>query len=254
MNKSKIVDQFRGLRKYALIELKLFFREPEAVFFTLILPLMMLFFYGNVYGNIPIPGNYGVIDRIVPGLLAFVIAIVAVAGLPHDMAVYRERRILRRLLASPLKPTVLAFSSVIVCITTAGFSSLLLITSAKFFFNAHFLTDVLSISAAFVLSCLSLVSVGFLLACLPISARATQTMSLTLLFAMTFLSGAMTPGLEFPSILKKLSEYNPLTYVVNLFQNLWLGKGLNQSINEIIILIVIFTLATLVSIKTFQWK
>ena len=43
----------RGLRKLMLIELKLFLREPEAFFFTLIFPMIMLFVFGSIYGNEP---------------------------------------------------------------------------------------------------------------------------------------------------------------------------------------------------------
>lgn len=41
----------RGLKKLMLVELKLFLREPEAFFFTLIFPLLMLFVFGSIYGN-----------------------------------------------------------------------------------------------------------------------------------------------------------------------------------------------------------
>jgi len=42
-----------GLKKLMLVELKLFLREPEAFFFTLIFPLIMLVVFGSIYGNEP---------------------------------------------------------------------------------------------------------------------------------------------------------------------------------------------------------
>lgn len=42
-----------GLKKLMLVKLKLFLREPEAFFFTLIFPLIMLVVFGSIYGNEP---------------------------------------------------------------------------------------------------------------------------------------------------------------------------------------------------------
>jgi len=45
----------RSLWKLTLVEAKLFLREPEAAFFTLAFPLVMLVIFGSIYGNEPTP-------------------------------------------------------------------------------------------------------------------------------------------------------------------------------------------------------
>src|SRR5262245_21328987 len=93
-----------ALTKLTIIEFKLFLRDPAAAFFTLAFPLLLLVLNGTGRDNKPIDdlGGHGVIDVIVPMLTVVVLAILAFTWLPAVLAVYRERRILRRLAATPL--------------------------------------------------------------------------------------------------------------------------------------------------------
>ena len=70
--------------KMTKTELKLFLRDPMAMFFTLLFPLMMLFLFGSIFGNEPDPdlGGRGSVDVSVPGYLAVIIATNAIMGCP----------------------------------------------------------------------------------------------------------------------------------------------------------------------------
>ena len=56
------------LLKMTWMETKLFLREPVGTFFTLVFPLMMLFLFGAIFGNEPVPefGGRGTIDISLP--------------------------------------------------------------------------------------------------------------------------------------------------------------------------------------------
>jgi ABC-2 type transport system permease protein len=96
----------RGLLKLTLVELKLFLRNPVGAFFTLIFPLMMLFLFGSIYGNEPSPllGGYGSVDVSVPAYTAMIIATAGLLSLTIQISIYREKGVLRRLKATPLRP------------------------------------------------------------------------------------------------------------------------------------------------------
>lgn len=237
-----------------LTELKLFLRDPIATFFTLAFPLMLLFIYGSIYGNDPYYNNFGIVDYMVPGLIALTIACITIVGMPTSVAVYRERGILRRLLATPLRPATLIVANILVNFVMAGFGTLLTITAAKIVFNLRFSGDIFYVTLAFILSCASFVAIGFLLAGLPIPARATQTLCMVIFFSMMFLSGSTIPREEFSPLILKIAEYNPLTYVVDLLQKLWFGKTLNECITEIGVLTIILVTCAIVATKTFRWK
>lgn len=237
-----------------IIEIKLYLREPAAIFFTMLFPLMLLFIYGSIYGNAPLIDGFGVVDLYISGLIAMIIVNVTIVGMPISISVYRERGILRRFLATPLRPIALIGANIIVSFLMSGFSSALTILVAKLAFNLRFSGDIFSTILAIIISIASFVPLGFLLAGLPASARTTQTVSMAVFFFMFFLSGAAIPVEEFSPLIKNISEYNPLTYVVNLLQNLWVGKTLYDLTKEISILGVIFIVATFISAETFRWK
>src|SRR5512136_2231618 len=99
----------KSLLKMTWVEAKLFLREPIGAFFTLAFPLMMLFLFGSMYGNKPVPefGGRGTIDISVPAYTAMIIATTGLMGLTITMAAYRENGVLRRLRTTPVSPLVI---------------------------------------------------------------------------------------------------------------------------------------------------
>jgi ABC-2 type transport system permease protein len=82
--------------------------------------------------------------------------------------------------------------------------------------------------AATVLGSVSFLAVGFLLGGTLPTARTAQAVGMALFFPMLFLSGAALPRLLFPDLLRQISLFFPLTHVVTLIQNVWMGAGWNM--------------------------
>jgi ABC-2 type transport system permease protein len=96
------------LTKLTFTELKLFLRDPTAVFFTVVFPPLLL----GILGAIPAfrqpsedLGGQRAIDLYVPIMVAFVLAILALSVVPTYLATYREKGILRRLATTPVRPS-----------------------------------------------------------------------------------------------------------------------------------------------------
>src|SRR5262245_733595 len=83
-----------------VIELKLTFRDRQALFWTYVFPLLFLFLFCAVFGR----GN----PKAVAGLMAGLLCISAMAGgffgLGIEVVTARERGILRRYKLSPIHP------------------------------------------------------------------------------------------------------------------------------------------------------
>ncbi|HEX6146173.1 MAG TPA: ABC transporter permease, partial [Acidimicrobiia bacterium] len=87
------------------LELKLFLREPLTVLFALVLPLMVLFVMGGVFGNeadVSVYRGVGAMNYYVPAYLALVAASVGLISLPTQLAGNRERGVLKRYRASSM--------------------------------------------------------------------------------------------------------------------------------------------------------
>ena len=58
----------KGFWKLAWVEIKIYLRQPQAAFFTVFFPLILLFIFGSIYGNNPSPffGGRGSVDVSTP--------------------------------------------------------------------------------------------------------------------------------------------------------------------------------------------
>jgi ABC-2 type transport system permease protein len=245
-----------GLWKLTWVEIKLFLREPTAAFFTLAFPLMLLFLFGSIYGNKPVTefGGYGMVDVSVPGYTAMIIATSGLMSLAISIAAYREKKILRRLKVTPLRPQTILTAHVIVLFLATALGMALLIIAGKVVFGLRFAGNPLSILIAFMLSSMSFFALGFVLAGLTPTSRTAQITAMVVFYPMIFLSGAAIPREILPGTMRQVSQALPLTHVVNLLRGLWLGDAWSKHLTEVGILAGLIIVGVLISSKTFRWE
>lgn len=167
------------LRETTWLELKLFFREPITVIFSLALPVLNLFVLGGVFGNTPDPEGEiyrgaGAMNYYIPAYVGLVIASMGLIGLPAHLAAYRERGVLRRWRASsmPVWSILAAQLAVTLVVSIAG--TILLVALGWVTFEVTSPQDVLGVVVAFVVSSLAFAAVGVLLGAVIPTARAAQ--------------------------------------------------------------------------------
>jgi len=246
----------KGLWQLSFVETKLLLREPEAVFFTFLFLPLMLFIFGGIYGNEPVPifYDFGSVDYFVPGYMVIGLASGALWGIGATLAGYRERRILYRLRATPLRPGTIIASQVLVTYVVQLLSALILALLAWLIFRLRVGGNFLAVLAAFTMSALSLFSAGFIVASLCRTARIANAVSMSIFFPMMFLSGAAIPLEVMPESFKTISKFIPLTYSVNLMRDIWFGRSFGQSWENLVVLMGILVLGSLISAKTFRWE
>lgn len=242
--------------KLAWVEVKLYLRQPEAFFFTLVFPLLLLFLFGGIYGNKPNPffGGRGTVDVSTPAYMAMIIGSTGLLSIAVVVSGYREKGILRRYRATPLRPAALIAAQIIVhfAMTLAGAG--LLIVAAKIVFNLRFSGRAESVFLAFTLSCLSFFAAGFLLASLARTSRAANILGLVIFFPNLFLSGATFPKEMFPPVIRTINQALPMTHVVSLLQGLWFGNPWSRHLVEVAVLVGILVVGIFVSAKFFRWE
>ena len=246
----------RGFLKLTWMEIKLFMREPQAAFFTLVFPLILLFVYGSIYGNKPNPlfGGYGNVDVSVPSYTALIIAISGLISITVILSTYRETGILRRYKATPLRPLSLLTADVIVIFLMTAVGMILLIAAAKIFYGLRFNGNPLRFGLAFLLSCMSFFSLGFILAGILRTARTAQIVGMAIFFPMVFLSGSTIPIEMMPEKIQSFSQFIPLTYIVRLLKGFWFGGNWGDHIKEVAILMGMTVVFLLISVKVFKWE
>ncbi len=245
-----------GFWKLTWTETKLFLREPMAAFFTLVFPLMILFFFGSIYGNEPTPffGGYGSVDVSVPAYTAMIIATSGLLGLSIVISSYRERGILRRLKATPLRPHTILSAQVIVIFAMTAVGMAMLILFGKLFYDLRFAGSLFNVAVAFTLGSISFFALGFVIAGLMPTARTAQVVSMVLFYPMLFLSGAAIPSEVMPETIRQYAKALPLTHVVSLLRGLWIGESWGQHLTEVGVLVAMTVIGVMITAKTFRWE
>ena len=246
----------RGLGKLIRTEILLYLREPMATFFTLAFPVLLLVLFGSIYGNKPNPffGGRGTVDMSAPAYIALIIGSTALMSIPISLGTYRERGILRRFRATPLRPGTIIGAEVIVHYGITVLGAALLIMVARLGYGMRFTGNPFLVLAAFTLAALSFFAVGFLLASLAPNARVAYVMGMVFYFPNIFLSGAAIPKEIFPPTVRAIGKFIPMTHVVSLLQGFWFGDPPGKHVTEIVILGGRLLAGTLVSALTFRWE
>ena len=246
----------RGLLELTVAELKLFLREPLAVFFTLMLPSLMLFLFGSIYGNRPSSffGGFGMADISVPAYTAIIIASSGLLSISVVLSSYRENGVLRRFRSTPLRPAALLMAHLIVVYLMTATGMIFLIVAGKIAYGLRCDGNPIILFAAFTISSLSFSAIGFILASVTPTARTAQVAGMILFYPMIFLSGATIPRETFPEHLRYYSRLIPLTHVVTLLRGLWVGDSWHDHLSEVAVLTILALAGIVVSGKAFKWE
>ncbi len=245
----------RTFFKLTYVDSKLFLRNFISAFFVFAFPVLMLLIFGAMYGNAPTPvfGGRGAMDVSVPGYVAaLVIGTAGFLSLPIDVTVYRERGILRRYRATPVKPAMVLGSQLLVTLAATLLGTLLLGITGVIVFHLQLPANIPALVIGYLLACLSTFSTGLLLASLFKTASAVRAVGMAVYYPMMFLSGGTLPREVMPETLKRISDFIPLTYSVNLLKDLWFGNGWN--LTAVIVLVGCAVVFIAASARLFRWE
>ncbi len=195
------------------------------------------------------------IDFLLPGLLGMNIMGSSIWGLAFGIVEARRRKLLKRLIATPmprfeyLASFLLSrlFTLVIEVVTLLGFGILV--------FHVPVRGTFLSLVALCVLGSLSLSSIGLLIASRVRTIEAVSGLANAVMMPMWIVSGVFFSAQRFPDIVQPIIRVLPLTATIDALRaNMLQGAGLTQLWPQLAVLgawlIVSFTLA----LKLFRWR
>ncbi len=235
-------------------ETSLFLREPFGVFFTMAFPVLLLLLFGGIFGGSEIGPGFHFADTYVSSLFAMVIANLSLMALPMTLASYREIGILKRFQVTPMP--IQLFLAVQTTVQGAMFvgSAILLVAVAVPVFHIRFGGNPAAYLFMLLLSLFAFLGVGFALGGLLNSLRTTVAIGSTLFFVLFFTSGAAVPREQFPEWLRQVTNYSPLTHVVDSLGSLWMGEPLRLHAWSMLYMGVILVLAIVITARTFRWQ
>jgi len=247
----------RGLWGLTWLETKIFVREPLGVIGTVGIPVLLFVLLGDMVGDELGSGSarlqrYVSVD--VPVLGAMLITVNAVLSLLTIIAIYREGGILKRLRATPLRPTTILSAHVLVKLLFTAVTLALMLMVGRRFYPVDLDVPWVGFAIALALGTVSVMSLGFLIASLVPTARFAQPVGSIVLYPMLGVSGLFFPLGDLPPALNLLAHALPTTYAVSLLKGVLLGEGWTAHAGDVVGLVVIFAVCTALSTRVFRWE
>jgi ABC-2 type transport system permease protein len=226
------------------------------MFFSAFFPLLLLLVFGSLYGNEPSPAFYGfgTIDILTPSYVGMIIAVNSLVHLPLSIAFYREVKVLKRFMATPINPIQVLISQYVVYFIISILSSIILIFMSFMVFDLEFHGKIAYFIFYFIVSSLSMSSIGFFITSLTSKTKTCGALSNFIYFPMIFLSGASFATELMPPNMEQISKFIPLTYSVNLLKEAWIGNITRAHGTNIMLLLGIFIVFLAASTITFRWE
>lgn len=244
-----------GLPRLTFMELKLFFREPMAVFFAVAFPALLVGILGSIPGFREPKQDIGglrVIDLYVPIAIGLVLVMLSLNLLPATLATYRERGILRRLATTPVGPIALLAAQMLMTLLIAVVTVFLVLAVGRLGFDVALPQQPVGFALAFVLGAAAVFAMGLVLAAVAPSARSAQGIGTVLFFPVMFFAGLWVPRAAMPGTLRDVSDFTPLGASVQALQDA-AGGAWPQALH-LAVMAAYAVVFGVVAVRTFRWQ
>lgn len=247
---TEVVRQFGALFR---TEVRLFVREPTAMFFSLAFPLILLLFIGSIGATDEVTDGIRSIDTYMASMVAVTAVNVGILGLSIHVAENRSRGALKRYRLSPMRPVVFFCAQFATALITVIVSLIALIAVTLALYGLSTAVRWPLFLVTMLLALYMAVSWGLLLGGFRLPLRSVQVISAGVFFLMFFSSGAALPRESFPDWLQTISAWNPLAVANDLLVISYAGYG-SVTLARGAVLIVSTLIVNAVTFATFDWE
>lgn len=237
---------------------KTFWRQPESVFFTVVLPIIFLFIFVSIFGNddTSVGGGRTVKGSTyyLPGIVALGIISATFFNLSISLAIERERGTLKRVRSTPLPPWVFMAAR----IATATVVSLLLVVTVtllgRIVYGVSVPTNTLpGLVLTVLLGTASFCALGFALASFIPSESAAPAVVNAVTLPLYFFSGIFIPGV--PGWMDAVASVFPVKHVfdalLNAFDPTTAGNGIEWG--NLAVLAAWGLIGLVIALRRFRW-
>ncbi len=241
----------RAVFSQARMELALTMRRGENVLVTIVVPLVLLVFFGSL-GLIP-STSAGPMDFLVPGVLALAIISTGMVNLGIATAYERYYGVLKRLGGSPLPRWGLLVAKALSVLALEIVQVVLLLAVAFFGYgwSPHGGQGVLAV-VCLVFGTLAFSAIGLAMAG-ALRAEATLAMANGLFLLFLLLGDVLMPTDHLPLLLRPLSEVLLATALSDALRFALTGAPSFPTLS-VVLLIAWSVVALIVAASTFRWE
>src|SRR5262245_53483306 len=246
----------RGLLKLTWLEIRIFMREPLGLIAAIGVPLAMFLVLGRSVspGTHPSAKATQFLLQDLPLFVSIFISINCTRSLIAVISIYREGGILRRLRATPLRPTVILGAQVLVKLFFTGISLLLTMLAGRRYYPVTLHPHVTGFALAVVVTTVTLHCRGFVIASMVPTARFAQLIGSSIFYPMVAISGMFVPLASMPRPLAVLGGVLPMSHAVALLRGAWVGTGWLELLPHLGALGLTIAISLALTTRVFRWE
>lgn len=193
-------------------ELRLFAREPGALFWVMIAPTLLLVILGSIPSFREPGADFGgarVIDYYVPVAVLFAMITAGLQAMPPALTGYRENGILRRLSTTPVRPRALLGAQLALNGVASLVSALLVIATGRIAFDVALPGNLPGYALALLLAVSGTLALGAAVCAVSRTQKMSQAVGSAVYFPSMFTAGVWLPVQGMPDTLRGIVEFTP---------------------------------------------
>jgi ABC-2 type transport system permease protein len=250
-----------------VLELKMYSREKEAVFFSFAFPILMLSMFATIFGD-----SFGSEEQsgvnaarfFLPGMVAAGVMLTSFQSVALSVAVERDDGTLKRLRSTPMPPVAYFLGKVGLVAITSLAQFLLLLLVAKVGFGVHLPSRAGSWATfawVFLLGVATGTVLGIAYSSMASSSRSVGAIVIAPTLVLQFISGVYFAFTDLPDWLKQVASLFPLKWIAQgmrsvFFPDDWQSQEMAggwEHGRTALVLTVWLVAGLLVCSRTFRW-
>lgn len=194
------------------------------------------------------------IDFLIPGLIALGIMNTCMWGISWNLIEYRMKKLLRRMVATPMKKTDFLISLFITRFVIGAFEASVLFVFATFYFDVRLQGSFIAFFLLFSAGVVAFSGIAVAIASRSASSQVGNGLINAVVLPMTILSGIFFSYQNFPEWALPVIKVLPLTLLADGIRGVFIeGHGIVEASLSIIILSITGIFFFILGLKLFRW-
>jgi len=235
-------------------ELRLFSREPGAIFWIIGFPAALVVVLGFVPAlREPIEGlGISFLALYVPVAVVLAILMASLSALPVVLAAYREQRILRRFATTPVRPRTVLLTQYVIYGAAAIVGGVVPILLGSFAYGVALPQNGIGFLLVYLLVLASCLTLGGLVGGVARTAKVATAFGTALLFPMMFTAGVWFPVQAMPGLLGDIVALTPLGAGALALEAA--ASGGWPALKDVIVVAVWTAILGVAAVRFFRWE
>ena len=198
-------------------------------------------------------GEVNYFQFVAPGIIAMVVMMSLMTGLPHAISYEKDIGTLDGMLAAPINRLSIILGKVLAQTVRGMAQAFIILLLAVLLFGVVIEGNILLVIALLILTVFSFVGLGILITSFTENEETATMVMMTLMFPMMFLSGVFFPLQQMPGYMQSIAYFLPLTYATTALRKIIvLGADISSVMTDITILLVFGIVLLAVAVPMFK--